>query len=108
MNLLEVPDAGDIFVNGENLTLLRPKQLRQARKSIGMVFQHFNLLANKNVFHNVMVALELSDYSKSKRRQRVEQCLAFVGLTSYSTRYPAATSVFSTCTCTKCRSLFFR
>ena len=92
MNLLEVPDAGDIFVNGENLTLLRPKQLRQARKSIGMVFQHFNLLANKTIFHNVMVALELADYPKTQRRQRVEQCLAFVGLTTYSTRYPAELS----------------
>lgn len=92
INLLEEPDEGDIVVNGQTLTQLSPKQLRQARKSIGMVFQHFNLLANKTVFHNVMVALELAEYPKPQRHQRVEQCLAFVGLTSYSTRYPAELS----------------
>src|SRR6185312_147084 len=60
MNLLEIPDDGEVEVNGQKLTNLDSKQLRQARKSIGMIFQHFNLVANKTVYDNVAVSLELA------------------------------------------------
>ena len=92
MNLLEVPDEGEVAVNGQTLTNLNAKQLRQARKSIGMIFQHFNLVANKTVFENVAAALELAKFPRKGRQTRVEECLQFVGLGNYKDKYPAQLS----------------
>lgn len=92
MNLLEIPDYGEVIVNGETLTNLKPKQLRKARKSIGMIFQAFNLISNKTVFENVLVSLELANYPKQERHHRVEQCLDFVGLKEMAKKYPAQLS----------------
>ncbi|MCM3758013.1 ATP-binding cassette domain-containing protein [Sporosarcina aquimarina] len=92
MNLLETPDDGVVEVNCQKLTSLNIKQLRQARKSIGMIFQHFNLVANKTVYENVVVALELAKYPKDERRNRALECLRFVGLESFQPKYPAQLS----------------
>lgn len=92
MNLLESPDSGKVEINGQTLTSLPGKDLRQARKSIGMIFQHFNLVANKTVFENVMVSLKLANYPKNKRKDRVMECLQFVGLESFKDKYPAQLS----------------
>lgn len=92
MNLLEVPDEGEVAVNGQKLTSLNGKQLRQARKSIGMIFQHFNLVANKTVYENVAASLELAKFPRKGRRARIEECLQFVGLESYINKYPAQLS----------------
>lgn len=92
MNLLETPDAGEVEVNGQRLTNLSSKELRQARKSIGMIFQHFNLVANKTVYENVAVSLELANFPKKERRNRVVECLQFVGLESFMDKYPAQLS----------------
>lgn len=92
MNLLEIPDEGEVEVNGEMLTSLNSKSLRQARKSIGMIFQHFNLVANKTVYDNVLIALELASYPKAEQRDRVEECLQFVGLKQLKDKYPAQLS----------------
>ncbi|MBN6884867.1 D-methionine transport system ATP-binding protein [Cytobacillus horneckiae] len=92
MNLLEIPDEGEVEVNGEKLTSLNSKSLRQARKSIGMIFQHFNLVANKTVYDNVLIALELASYPKAEQRDRVEECLQFVGLKQLKDKYPAQLS----------------
>lgn len=92
MNLLEIPDEGDVEVNGQTLTTLNSKDLRQARKSIGMIFQHFNLVANKTVYDNVVVPLELINFPKKERRERVLECLRFVGLENYMKKYPAQLS----------------
>ncbi len=92
MNLLEVPDEGEVEVNGQKLTNLNGRKLRQARKSIGMIFQHFNLVANKTVYENVAVSLELANYPKKERRNRVIECLQFVGLESLHEKYPAQLS----------------
>ena len=88
MNLLEVPTEGAVFVNNQELTALKPKALREARKSIGMIFQHFNLVANYTVYKNVEIGLELANISKKERKQRVNECLQFVGLEKYSNSYP--------------------
>lgn len=92
MNLLEVPEAGEVLVGGRELTSINYKELRQARQSIGMIFQHFNLAANKTVYDNVLVSLELANYSRKDRRNRVIECLRFVGLDSFMDKYPAQLS----------------
>ncbi|QVY61498.1 methionine ABC transporter ATP-binding protein [Cytobacillus gottheilii] len=92
MNLLELPDTGDVEVNGQTLTRLSAKELRRARKSIGMIFQHFHLVANKTVFDNVAVALQLAGSRKMDIRSRVEECLQFVGLEQMAGKYPAQLS----------------
>lgn len=92
MNLLEVPETGEVEVDGRKLTSLSYKELRQARQSIGMIFQHFNLVANKTVYDNVLVSLELANYPRKDRRNRVIECLRFVGLDSFMDKYPAQLS----------------
>lgn len=92
VNLLETPSSGEVIVEDQELTKLSKKALRQARKSIGMIFQHFNLLSNKTVYDNIMVALKLANYPKNQRRQRVEECLRFVGLEELMSSYPAQLS----------------
>jgi len=92
MNLLEKIDEGEVEVNGQKLTALNSASLRQARKSIGMIFQHFNLLANKTAAQNVALSLELANVPRKERRSRVIECLRFVGLESLSDKYPAELS----------------
>lgn len=92
VNLLEVPDAGEVEVNGQSLTQLSSKELRLARKKIGMIFQHFNLVANKTVYENVVVSLELANIPKREHQSRVLECLRFVGLETLKEQYPAQLS----------------
>lgn len=92
INLLESPTDGTVFVNDVELTCLPKNKLREVRKSIGMIFQHFHLVANKTVFDNVAIALDLANYPKQKRQKRVLECLAFVGLTDQQKKYPAQLS----------------
>ena len=92
MNLLEKPDMGSVMVDHQLLTQLSGRELRNVRRSIGMIFQHFNLLANKTVFDNVVVPLELAGYSKKSKKERVLECLQFVGLNQKAGHYPAQLS----------------
>lgn len=92
INLLEVPDQGKVFVNGQQLTSFKGKQLREARKSIGIIFQHFHLVSNKTVYANVEIALVLADHPKKARHARVMECLQFVGLDHLAQQYPAQLS----------------
>lgn len=92
MNLLERPDSGSVQIGDQELTSLSGSALRSARKSIGMIFQHFHLVANKTVFHNVKVALELAGYPKAEQSDRVMECLSFVGLAPFKDQYPAQLS----------------
>lgn len=92
MNMLETPDRGTVFVNGQQLTALKNADLREARKSIGMIFQHFHLVANKTVYANVEIALVLANYPKKQQQARVMECLKFVGLEQFANHYPAQLS----------------
>lgn len=92
INLLEIPTSGSVLVNGQSITKLKGKQLRLARQSIGMIFQHFHLVSNRTIFDNVLVALELSGYPKKERKDRVLEVLRFVGLESHSEKYPSQLS----------------
>src|SRR5580692_9022737 len=64
VNLLEKPTAGEVVVDGQYLSQLSARQLTQARRHIGMIFQHFNLLSSRTVFGNVAFPLELSHTPK--------------------------------------------
>lgn len=92
MNLLERPDRGTVRVGQEELTALSPKALREARQNIGMIFQQFQLVLNRTVAENVEMPLELIRMPKQQRKERVLQCLTFVGLSTKHNAYPAELS----------------
>ena len=88
MNLLEVPTAGTIVVNDTEIT--NPSvNINKVRENIGMVFQHFNLFANKNVIENLMLApVELNKMTKAEAHEKGMQLLKRVGLESKAEAYP--------------------
>lgn len=88
INLLERPDAGSIFVNGEDLTTLPARVLRQRRRILGMIFQEFNLLANRTVVENIELPLRLAKVAAVPRRERALAALESVGLTEKASSYP--------------------
>ncbi|MFV3073633.1 methionine ABC transporter ATP-binding protein [Niveispirillum fermenti] len=92
VNMLERPDAGRVVVDGTDLTMLDEPALRRVRQSIGMIFQHFNLLANRTVAGNVALSLELAGWNRDRIGPRVAELLALVGLTEKAGQYPAALS----------------
>lgn len=92
INLLERPDSGKVAVNGKDLTGLNAAELRAARQKIGMVFQQFNLLANRTVADNVAFPLEIAGWDAGSIQQRVEECLEIVGLSDRAGHYPAQLS----------------
>ncbi|MBW3141487.1 methionine ABC transporter ATP-binding protein MetN [Ferrimonas balearica] len=89
VNLLEQPDAGQIVIDGQDLTQLNASGLRQARQQIAMIFQHFNLLVSRTVYQNVALPLELAGAGKSAIRSKVESLLELVGLSDKADAYPA-------------------
>lgn len=88
VNLLEKPSQGKVVVGGKDLTSLKPKELRNEKKHIGMIFQHFNLLNSKTVYDNVAMPLVLSGTPSQKIKVRVEELLEFVGLADKAKNYP--------------------
>ena len=92
INLLNRPQAGRVQVDGQDLTALNPEGLRAARREIGMIFQHFNLLSSRTVFDNVALPLELEGLRRAEIVARVQPLLELVGLTELKDRYPAQIS----------------
>ena len=92
MNLLETPDTGQVTIDGDELTGLSSRQLREKRHVIGMIFQQFNLVANKTVYDNVAASLKLAGRPRATHEARVLECLRFVGLESFKDKYPAQLS----------------
>lgn len=92
LNMLERPTTGEIILDGQNMTKLSGKDLRQARQNIGMIFQHFNLLESRTVSGNVAFPLEVADWPKDKIIARVKEMLPLVGLEDKADAYPAQLS----------------
>ena len=92
INLLNRPTEGRVIVDDKVLTELNEDELRESRRSIGMIFQHFNLLSSRTVYDNVALPLELSGASKDVIRQKVEPLLQLVGLTEHAHKYPSQLS----------------
>ena len=88
INLLQRPTKGNVVVNGVNLLKLKPKGLRAARKKIGMIFQHFNLMNTLSVFDNVAFPLKKSGKTKSEIEEKVLSLLELVGLEDKVNSYP--------------------
>lgn len=92
INLLERPDSGQVSIDGVDLTQLSASDLRIARHNIGMIFQQFNLMANRTVFDNVAFNLIVSGYPSRDIHKRVMECLDIVDLTDRAGHYPAQLS----------------
>ncbi len=92
INLLNRPTSGAVIVNGRDVMQLNDADLRAARREIGMVFQHFNLLSSRTVFDNAALPLELAGMDKAAIRQRIDPLLELVGLSALAQRYPAQIS----------------
>ncbi len=88
INMLEKPTQGSILVDGQDITHLDKRELREARQKIGMIFQQFNLLSSRTVFDNVLFPLEISGIPHQEARKRVQELLDLVGLTDKSQVYP--------------------
>ncbi|GIO15824.1 hypothetical protein J19TS2_53790 [Cohnella xylanilytica] len=92
LNRLEEPDSGSISIEGTVITDLREKELRLARRKIGMIFQQFNLLDSKTVFDNVAFPLKVAGHPKEYVRKRVREILELVKLGDKEKAYPSQLS----------------
>ncbi|WP_210125816.1 MULTISPECIES: methionine ABC transporter ATP-binding protein [unclassified Staphylococcus] len=88
VNQLEKATNGQVIVNGHEINTYRKKELRNIKKDIGMIFQHFNLLNSKTVFKNVAMPLILNHKSSSEIKEKVEEMLEFVGLADKKNQFP--------------------
>ncbi|GEO73786.1 ABC-type metal ion transport system, ATPase component [Levilactobacillus namurensis DSM 19117] len=92
INRLQRPTAGTVTVNGQNILALRSSELRAARKKIGMIFQHFNLMNARTIADNVDYPLKGSGLSRKERHDKVARLLDLVGLSEKAQDYPAQLS----------------
>ncbi len=92
INLLETPTSGKIIVADEELTALSPMKLRASRRKIGMIFQHFNLLASRNVYDNIALPLELAGYTRKQIAETISPLLELTYLKDKKSAYPAQLS----------------
>ena len=92
INMLETPTTGRVIVDGKELTAMSATQLRKARQNIGMIFQHFNLLASRTVYDNIAFPLEIQGMDKALIAKKVDALLDLVGLKDRSHHYPSQLS----------------
>ncbi len=92
INLLEKPTSGNVYIDGQNLGAMTKPQLNHARKSIGMIFQLFNLLMQRTALGNVCFPLEISGVDKHTAQRRGRELLAMVGLADKENAYPSQLS----------------
>ncbi len=92
INLLERPTTGSVIVDGQDLTKQKASELRQSRKKIGMIFQHFNLMPSRTVAKNVAFPLKGSGLSKQEIKQKVASLLELVELSDKASAYPSQLS----------------
>jgi D-methionine transport system ATP-binding protein len=92
INLLNRPTAGQVLVDGREMTTLPEAALRVARREIGIVFQHFNVLSSRTVYDNVALPLEIAGLSEGEIKKRVDPLLDLVGLSALARRHPSQIS----------------
>ena len=92
INFLEKPTEGQVLIEGVDLAELSEKQLRKKRSEIGMIFQNFNLLEQKNVLENICFPLEITGSKKREARERAKELLHLVHLEDKERAYPSQLS----------------
>ena len=92
INLLERPTQGTVLLDGQDLSTLSQKELRQTRRKIAMIFQGFHLLQQRTCLKNVCFPLELAGVSRAAARQRAGELLELVGLPDKAGAYPSQLS----------------
>ncbi len=92
INYLEVPTSGTVLFENKSLSAMRPREQRLARQSMGMIFQQFNLLAQRNVLQNVCFPLEIAYAQKKETQERAMELLELVGLKDRAKAYPSQLS----------------
>ena len=92
INLLERPTSGQVLVGGVDLMKISSKELRQERKKIGMIFQHFNLFASRSVYENIAYPLKGRGLSKEDEAKKIGYLLKLVGLEDRGSAYPSELS----------------
>ncbi|SFB10049.1 D-methionine transport system ATP-binding protein [Acetitomaculum ruminis DSM 5522] len=92
LNFLEVPTQGTVYIQDKDLRSMKEKELLEMRKGVSMIFQHFNLLMQKNVVDNICFPLLISGYSKKDAKKRAYELLKIVDLDEKATSYPAQLS----------------
>jgi len=92
INLLERPSAGQVLIDETDVTALSANALRAMRQNIGMIFQHFNLLASKTVAENIAWPLKIAGWDAAAITARVQEMIARVGLQEHAHKYPAQLS----------------
>ncbi len=92
INLLERPTEGEVIVDGQDMTRLTDKALRQARQSIGMIFQSFNLLMQRTALDNICFPMELAGTPRREAAARAAELLEVVDLASRAGAYPSQLS----------------
>ena len=92
INLLERPDLGRVRMGGQDLTAMNPRELRQARRKIGMIFQHFSLLPSRTVSGNIAFPLKYTGLSKEEIQAKVTTLLNLVELSDKASAYPSQLS----------------
>lgn len=92
INLLEKPTDGKVFVDDAEITALSGRELRKARKKIGMIFQHFNLMPSRTIFGNVAYPLRGSGLSKEEIKEKVHHLLELVGISEKENAFPSQLS----------------
>ena len=92
LNFLEKPTGGTVLIEGQDLSACTDKELRKVRNSVAMIFQHFNLLMQKNVLENVCFPLYIQGKSKKDAKKRAKELLDIVGLGDRTGAFPAQLS----------------
>ena len=92
INFLERPTSGSVVIDGKDLASLSPKELRQLRQQVSMIFQHFNLLQQRDVRGNIAFAMEIAGVKRADIDKRIDELLEIVGLTDRQHNYPSQLS----------------
>lgn len=92
INLLERPTGGSVIIDGKDITKVSERELRDVRRKIGMIFQHFNLMRSRTVYGNIAFALKGSSLSKAEQDKKIRELLELVGLSDKIDAYPSQLS----------------
>ena len=92
LNNLEKPTEGTVEIQGRELSKMKGRTLRKERQKISMIFQHFNLLMQKNVLDNICFPLEIAGVKRKQAKERARELLEIVGLSDKAKSYPAQLS----------------